>query len=97
MEKCDIVEELRHTCRLRSEEVRSSASCLPKYVCDQESQVRYASWSIPREGGLASWAGGSHRHVPAPAEQGQRGGREVGLGAFELHDESVILSQQLAL
>lgn len=40
---------------------------------------------------------GANRHVPAPAEQGQRGGREVGLEVFELHDESVILSQQLAL
>lgn len=38
---------------------------------------------------------GANKHMHA--EQGQGGRREVGLEAFELHNESVILSQQLAL
>lgn len=46
MEKCDIVKELGCTCRLGSDEIRGSASCLPKYLYDQESQVPCASWSI---------------------------------------------------
>lgn len=40
---------------------------------------------------------GANKHIPVRAEQGQGGRREVGLEAFELHNESVILSQQLAL
>lgn len=40
---------------------------------------------------------GANEHMLVRAGQGQGGRREVGLDAFELHNESVILSQQLAL
>ena len=78
MEKCDIVEELGRTCRLGSDEIRGSASCLPKYLYDQESQVPYASWSILWQGGLASWAEGSQQTHTSACRIGtgrKKGGR----------------------
>lgn len=78
MEKCDIVKELGCTCRLGSDEIRGSASCLPKYLYDQESQVPCASWSILWEGGLASWAEGSQQTHTGACRTGtgrKKGGR----------------------
>lgn len=94
MEKWVSVEGLGCTGTLGSDEIRGSARCLTEFLCDQESRVPSAPWSVPEE---VAWPPGREgaTNTAVCAGQGQGGGREVGWGTLELHNKSVV-SHQLA-
>lgn len=87
MEKRVPLEELGCTGTLGSDEIRGLVSCLMEFVCDQESRVPSASWSVPEE---VAWPPGCEgaTNTAVCAGRGWGGGREGGgLGALELHNE----------